>query len=532
MTGLTPLRHGVHDNGADSLAPEVETLAEILSRYGYATAAFVGAFVLDRQFGLAQGFQHYDDNMAGGKLADQFCYAERNAKLVTDAAFGWLSRRDDQPAFIWIHFFDPHNPYEAPGYDPTFSALTDYDAEINFADSQLKRIVDFFEQQDRPTLFLVAADHGEGLGDHGEPTHGMLTYNTTLHVPLVVQFPNRRHKSTQINSPVSLVDIMPSVLKWVGLPLPSDVDGHCLPLNNEGSAVADETPRRIYFENYFVFNNYGWSPLVGVIWNDWKFIQAPRPELYNLTEDPDERIQLYEKERKKAEQLDSLSKSFIADLRARGVFAAKSIELQSNDLARLESLGYAGGLDTLGASPPAVPPDAPDPKDMVGVLAKIHSATIAMEQKRMSEAADLLIQVASQGDPGNPRAVKMLAVLFSEAAEKRREILTCLQQARQRGRPELDIFSLTMLGEGLFAEQQYDAAIEIFQEVIHRAPHHAISYRYLGDCRRELRQFDEAARNYQQSIDLATLQKEPPLWLDYARQQLAVVSKNAAKSER
>jgi arylsulfatase A-like enzyme len=523
MTGLTPLRHGVHDNGLDALAADVETLAEVLGRHGYATAAFVGAFVLDHQFGLAQGFQHYDDDMSEGKEADQFCYAERNARLVTDAALQWLSQQRSRPACVWIHYFDPHSPYEAPGFDPTFSSLTAYDAEINFADSQLKRLIEFFDKADRPTLFVVAADHGEGLGDHGEPTHGMFAYNSTLHVPLVVRFPHSDHAAARVDTPVSLVDVMPSVLNWLGLPANPDLDGRILPLRDNASHLARGGERGIYFENYFVSNNYGWSPLVGAIWNDLKFIQAPRPELYDLTNDPEERAQIDGEQSREIEKFQTRFEALLADLRARGSFAAQAVDLTTHDVTTLESLGYAGSRDEASATEP-VGVTAPDPKDMVQVLAKLHSATIAMERGRRREAVDALTEVVGD-DPGNPRAVRMLAALIVETPEERPQILAALHETRRRARRAFDIDSLAVLGVGLFVDQRYEDSIEVLDEVVRRAPRHAAAYRYLGDAHRQLNHLAEAGRNYRQAILLAEQLEQTPDWLEHVRQQLDAMNK-------
>jgi arylsulfatase A-like enzyme len=525
MTGLTPLRHGVHDNGPDALASEVETLAEILARQGYTTAAFVGAFVLDRQFGLAQGFQHYSDDMTGGRQADQFCYAERNARLVTDAALNWLSKRTGEPTFVWIHYFDPHIPYEAPDFDPTFASLTAYDAEVRFADSQLKRVVEFFDKTGEPMLIIVAADHGEGLGDHGEPTHGMFTYNSTLHVPLVVRFPHQAGKGTRIHKAVSLVDVAPSVIEWLGLQLPPDCDGSPLPLVDDESQVDDGNPKGIYFENHFVANNYGWSPLLGAIWDDEKFIQAPRPELYDLARDQGESQQLYKEQSEKAVRVKKRFESLVADLRAQGVYSAQSVELTAADMTTLESLGYAGSREDSSAATTDDAAIDPDPKDMVDVLAKIHSATIAMEQQRYAEAAELLIQIASRDDPANPRAVKMLSALIAVEPTARPQIIDCLEQARRLGY-DFDVHSLLLLGVGLLAEQQYEAATETLLEVTRSAPNLAVAYRYLGDAYRELRQFKEAEQSYQRAIQIAAHFNDNPDWLKDVRKQLQSAGKH------
>jgi tetratricopeptide (TPR) repeat protein len=380
-------------------------------------------------------------------------------------------------------------------------------------------MVEFFDKTGEPTLIIVAADHGEGLGDHGEPTHGIFTYNSTLHVPLVVRFPHQAGKGTRIHTAVSLVDVAPSVLEWLGLTLPPDCDGRPLPLADDESQIDDGNSKGIYFENHFVANNYGWSPLLGAIWDDEKFIQAPRPELYDLARDLGESEQLYEEQSEKAVRVKKRFESFVADLRAQGVYSAQSVELTAAEVTTLESLGYAGNREDSSAAATDDAAIDPDPKDMVDVLAKIHSATIAMERQRNAEAAELLIQIASRDDPANPRAVKMLSTLIAVEPTARPQIIDCLEQARRLGH-EIDVHSLLLLGVGLLAEQQYEAATEALLKVTRSAPNLAVAYRYLGDAYRELRQFKEAARNYQRAIQIAANSNDNPDWLKDVRKQL------------
>ena len=282
MTGLYPPRHGVRANGA-VVAPEAETLAEILRREGYATGAAVGAFVLDSQFGLGQGFDHYDDETQPRQR--RFFYTERHAELVTDAALAWWNKQSTRPVFLWVHYFDPHAPYEPPGFDATFSHRHAYDAEISFVDQQVKRLVEAFDTSE--TMVILTADHGEALGEHGEASHGLFVYNATLRVPLIVRFPDRRHAGQRISTPVSLVDVLPSLMSWIDLPIPPNLDGVPLPLE-EGAAG-----RPIYFENDHLPSRFGWSRLDGVLDGDVKFIRAPRPELYDLAADRYEEHNLY-----------------------------------------------------------------------------------------------------------------------------------------------------------------------------------------------------------------------------------------------
>jgi arylsulfatase A-like enzyme len=251
LTGLVPIRHGIHANGREVLVDGAQTLAEILRERGWSTGAVVGAFVLDRRFGLAQGFEHYDDDLAGADEPPRFGYTERDASRVTDAAL---------------------------------------DAEITYADSQLARLLGFLEEtgKARRTLVVVTADHGEGLWEHGESTHALFAYDSTLRVPLIVRFPDGRGAGSVVSERAALVDLLPSVLGWLGQDAPSGLDGRALRLENAPPVATEPETRAIYFENEGPAHLFGWSRLRGVVAGRDKLIVAPRPELYDIEDDPRE----------------------------------------------------------------------------------------------------------------------------------------------------------------------------------------------------------------------------------------------------
>src|SRR5436189_295950 len=228
-TGLLPPAHGVRQNGTDALADTHQTIARLLKTAGYATGAFVGAFVLDRRFGLAQGFDTYDDRIPRDPNATERLEAERPASAVIDGAIAWLEGRTSNPGpfFMWIHLYDPHAPYNPPG-EFRARSRTPYDGEIAYADAQLGRLLESLRARgeiDR-TLIVVAGDHGEGLGDHGERTHGMLLYDSTLRVPLIVVAPGRR--AARRDDAVSLTDLAPTILRAAGVTVPDAMKGRDL----------------------------------------------------------------------------------------------------------------------------------------------------------------------------------------------------------------------------------------------------------------------------------------------------------------
>jgi arylsulfatase A-like enzyme len=216
LTGTYPGVNGLHVNGSSSLGASLPTLAESFSVNGYRTGAFVSSFVLHRVFGLARGFDHYDDDLAGSGGSSAF-EIERPADEVTGVALDWLGASQDQPFFAWVHYYDAHVPYRPP---QEFRSRFDdaYDGEIAFMDSQIGRLIAWLEQQDLrdDTLIVVAADHGESFDEHGEPQHGLFVYDTTVRVPLILSWPARLAAGVTVEQPVRLVDLFPTVLELMG----------------------------------------------------------------------------------------------------------------------------------------------------------------------------------------------------------------------------------------------------------------------------------------------------------------------------
>ena len=527
LTGLVPLRHGIHDNGPDALAPEAETLAEILRRHGYDTAAVVGSFVLDRQFGLDQGFDHYDDDLAQGAPGGLFRYAERNAEQVTDAALAWLGQRRHKPVFLWVHYFDPHSPYAPPGFNPTFSTQTGYDAEIAYVDSQLDRLIDQLDQQTgRPALVVLTADHGEGRGEHGEPTHGLFLYDATMRVPLIVRFPDHRHAGQVVQSPVALVDILPSILTWLGLDPPANLDG--VPLAVTEPPQPAPAPRAIYLENRSVANSYGWSPLTAIVLGADKFIQAPRPEWYHLPDDPHEQHNLFDADDDRCRKLADRLAGLGAELSGKRSLRGRAAQLNDTDLEKLGALGYlaAGAAEETAATGPArVLPNALDPKDMVDIYNQIQDATLLIERDQIDKAVAALVAIVESADPANRRAVRLLAMLSAEKRAVRQTIIQCLQRiARGPNGAVLDPFALGRLGVGQMDFERYAEAIETFGRLVQLEPKHALAYRYLGDAYRKTDRPKEAVRAYRRAVELTSGLAPPPDWLDQVQAHLRLLA--------
>ena len=290
FSGTLPLHHGVRDNGAFTVPKDLPLLPELYQSRGYATGAFVAAFVLDSRWKLNRGFDYYFDQFDTRKanlvsIGD----IERPASEVVDAALGWLEKRDQKkPFFLWVHLFDPHAPYEPP---PPFAeeyADRPYLGEIAYVDSQLARLTAFLDAQGLSgrTAVVLTGDHGESLGDHGEEGHGFFVYQEALHVPFLLVAPGAA-KPQRRSEVVSLADVMPTLVELSDMPLPAGVQGRSLVPLLSGRGRTE--PRPAYSETHYPRLHFGWSELTAIQDGRYKLIESPDPELYDLEADPERR---------------------------------------------------------------------------------------------------------------------------------------------------------------------------------------------------------------------------------------------------
>jgi arylsulfatase A-like enzyme/tetratricopeptide (TPR) repeat protein len=378
MTGTTPLTHGVHNNGSYFLAPERTTLAEMLKTRGYRTAAFVASFSLDSRFGLDQGFDLYDDNFLPGRALKPV-NSERPAGVMAALFTAWLDARGDEPFFAWVHFFDPHLPYRPPApYDREFAAEP-YDGEVAFMDWAIGQVVGKLREKnvlDR-TFIVLAGDHGEGFGEKVERGHGVFLYDGTMKVPLILYSPGRLPAGRTVASRVRLTDIVPTVLDMLDLPVPGELEGLSLVPLAGGRTSGD---RDTYIETFYPRENYGWSELVGIISGDWKYIRAPRPELYDLKTDPAEDRNRATSDEKLAADIGRKLETVVRT--SAGIGADSNRALTVEEQERLRSLGYVNFSG--GPSGPA----AADPKDKLDVIELSQTAEGYELEGRYAEARD------------------------------------------------------------------------------------------------------------------------------------------------
>jgi choline-sulfatase len=375
LTGLLPSSHGVTDF-AVPLATEHATWAEVLRRQGYHTAAFIGAVILDSKTlapGLDRGFDYYDNFPEHSSAKSRWGRLERRGMQVVEHAEAWLNSHPTGPHFVWVHLYDPHDPYEPPApYSQTYKDHL-YDGEIAYADSGLAAFIAYLKKHGeyQNSVVIVVGDHGEGLGEHHEDTHGIFLYDSTTHVPLIIRLPAGMSAGKVVGAQVRTLDLLPTVLDLAGAPAPGKLDGQSL---KPYLAASDATSRIVLGQTDYPLR-FGWAPLRSVRTEGFKFIEAPRPELFDLRSDPGERENRYEPQSSEAQKL-------------RGILA----EI------------------------PFKPPDLPDPKDRIEEQNLLHEAMIDSEDNRTADARAAL-ERALQLDPKSPTALRQLGELELQAGD-------------------------------------------------------------------------------------------------------------------
>lgn len=486
LTGLYPFQHGVRDNAGFRLDPKFPTVATMLHALGYATGAFVGAFPLDRRFGLGQGFDVYDDNYGKAEASGDFVVEERKAAAVLDAAAKWWAANASRKRFLWIHLYDAHAPYAPP--EPFFSQFrrNEYLGEVSYVDSELSRVLGRILTNDPNALVIVTSDHGEARGDHGERTHGLFAYESTLKVPLVVVGPGLQHRVE--TGYVRHIDIVPTILSAVGGRQGKDLRGRSL-LDMTGAA------RDTYFEALSAQLDRGWAPLTGIIHRGEKYINLPIQELYDLTGDPRERKNLRDERRRDAEEARKLLEPMLK--------APVNRSVDGDTVAKLRSLGYISGSASTAKTHGA----ADDPKNLVGLDSEMHDAISAYETRHVAQALDiardvvakrpdmmagreilaflleqndrvpeaieqLKIVVAAGSDDGS---VVQLALLLSQSG-RANEALRLLAPKRSSNDPDV----LNACGVALLDSGRPDDAVAQFERTLSIDPNDAPALQNLG----------------------------------------------------
>lgn len=487
LVGKTPPAHGVHDNGRFAVPEECLTLAEHLKASGYATGAFIGGYPLHSRFGLAQGFDVYDDRLSSMPgISREF--AERRASDVADAALKWLKGRSS-PWFAWVHLYDPHDPYAPP--EPFLSRFKDapYDGEVAYVDETVGRLLAFLRGAGltENTVLVLVGDHGESLGQHGETTHGALAYNSTLWIPLIVKMPGWR--PARVDQVVTHVDIFPTICEALSLRQPAGLEGRTLIPAMRGQKLR---PAPVYFECLSPYYGRGWAPIRGLIKDQMKFIESPIPELYDLGKDFDETANLAGT-RSLAQFREPLSRILEAEAARK---PESEIKIDTAAIDKLRSLGYVAG-------PAARKKEKFGPEDDVKILLpyyeKSMAALVMNHEGRVSEAIEQLKQLISSR-PDMDAAYVNLALVYEAAgrtAEARRMFLDGLEALPE----SYDL--LTHAIRFLVVAGDFAGAVGLADA--HPLPQMESDLKIwidLGICYRNLAEYDKAKACYETAISI------------------------------
>ena len=482
FTGTYPPYHGVRDNGGFVVPQQIETMAEIYRANGYQTAAFVAAFVLDSRWGLAQGFETYFDSFQPPDRSASLESVQRPADEVVDRSLRWLDdRRPGQPVFLWVHLYDPHFPYAPPEPFRTEYLGRSYLGEIAFVDFQIGRLFSTIDDTGlAEAVIVVAGDHGESLNEHGEHEHGFFIYEATLHVPLIFSGRLSGSAGTRRSEVVSLVDILPTLLELSGLPIPAAVQGRSLAPLFDPTAAAQ--PRTVYAESYFPRLRYGWSELRSIQNDRYKLIASVDPELFDLTDDPDEQHNLVGRLNSVFLEMSNSAAAMFAQLE--GNVSAEQTVVDEQTRRQLAALGY---LSATAAPVDEDNVEVPSPREKIAVHNRLLDVFSLFQAAEYEEAEGLLLELLADDDEAIVH--RTLAGVYVETGDEDRAIQH-LHKALQiyERLPEAHF----MLGQLLARRGEHAEAAREYLLELEMAPTHAAAnlrlaeaYRSLGDPRRE-----------------------------------------------
>jgi arylsulfatase A-like enzyme/Tfp pilus assembly protein PilF len=401
FTGRFPPEHGVRDNGGYFLNESEQTLAELLKARGYATGGFIAAYVLDSKWGIAQGFDTYFDDFDLSKYQVMSMGAiQRPGNEVVDHALPWIDQHRASPFFAWVHLYDAHTPYNPPEPFKGQHPGDPYQGEISFADAQVGRVVQLLRDRhllDR-TVIVVMGDHGESLHDHGEAGHGFFVYESTMRVPLIMRVPYSAMQHRRIGDPVRSVDVMPTVLDLLGVPKPANaiVDGQSVVSLMAGTRA--EMGLEAYAEAVYPRHHFGWSDLRALRQGRYKLIAAPRPELYDLQDDPTEQKNIFGDRKALGDRMLGRLSEMEAHFKASAPAKSEAVEVDPDAKARLAALGYVGSF-VASVGDDASRAGLADPKDKVHLFNKINQAREAARDENEIAAAMGLLDEVLKEDP-------------------------------------------------------------------------------------------------------------------------------------
>lgn len=500
LSGRLSFEHGVRDNTGFRFPADVPTLATLLKERGYRTGAFLSAFVLDSRFGLDRGFDVYDDRLGGTEVRSEFLVPERSAERTVAAARHWLAAQGDTPAFLFLHLYEPHFPYEPPEPFRTPFAAEPYQGEVAAADAALGPLLAPILDSGERARWLVAltSDHGEALGEHGEMTHGIFAYEACLRVPLMLYAP-RLLRPRVVRAPIAQVDVLPTLLDALGLPAPDALAGRSQWPSAFGRSAE---PAPLYFEALSSSLNRGWAPLYGLLEGGLKYVDLPLPELYDLAADPGEARNLVATRPEELERL----RSRLARFRARDRGVSRVAEEEAA-LERLRALGYVAAATSQAKQRHT---EADDPKNLVGIDTRIREVVrlyrardlrgaLALCEQNIRERPQMPVSYLhlaylkrGLGDlpgaveaarrsfelrPLDGEAVSLYAIYLSEA-RRAGEAVGVTEPYASDSQPNLDV--LTARGMALAHLGRFQAALETFAAARRVDPSNALTLVNIG----------------------------------------------------
>lgn len=445
LAGLSPLHHGVRDNSGFRFPDDRPTLATILKAHGYRTGAFVSAYPLDSRFGLNRGFDVYDDDFLDAVPGQHFLIQERNGVETVARARRWMAA-GPEPWFAWVHLYEPHYPYSPPEPIAARFRGSEYDGEVAAADAALAPLLEpiLAETRSGRTLIVLTSDHGESLGEHGEATHGIFAYESTLRVPLILHL-GQAGQGRVVTSPAWHTDLLPTILETLGFQVPPNIDGDSLVAQIQGGQRPADPA---YFEALSGTLNRGWAPLRGVVRDRFKFVDLPLPELYDLGADPREERNLAEAQRDRVSEMRAL----LASVRGREVGLTRKFE-SAEARGRLASLGYVAGSGEVRAQYT----DADDPKRLMNLDA------ILQEVMSLYAQGDLEAAVARCRDLIRERPSMSISLLYLAQLERERGDLPAAIDSLQKALAlnPADTTTVATLGAYLTQAGRADEALRV-----------------------------------------------------------------------
>lgn len=489
FTGTYPLYHGIRDNGGFYLDDKHVTLAEVLKNKGFSTGAFVAAFVLDSRWGLDQGFDFYYDNFDLTKYRRPSLDAvQRRGEEVLEEAYQWIEKQSQGRFFAWIHLYDPHTPYDPP--EPYKSQYMDrqyglYDGEIAYVDRLMGEFRQFMENRGllEKTVIIFTADHGESLGEHQESAHGFFIYDAAVRIPLIFRFPERRFAGQVVTQQVRSLDILPTVLDIIGEESPECVQGESLLGLILGRDERPDLPA--YSETYWPNYHYGWSELKSYRTGQYKFIDAPKPELYDIIADPGELNNLISAQAAFARKMEKDLAALLDNFSAEGIEETGPRGIDQDSLEKLQALGYIG---TFSASARKSGEDLADPKDRIELYNEIKLAQFLVAEERIEEAEEKLKSVL-----GKDASVLEARYILGNIYSRQKKYDLAVEEFQKALAVNPDYYE-AIFGTAIayFRQKKYEEAVFGFKRIMDIDPRDTKPLLFLGDLYEELGEIGEA----------------------------------------